>query len=104
MEKSAPLFVPLRAEHFRAFAAGTKTIEWRKFGKRFNDRTLWLKRPVTLSNGYSGDRLFGKIILLQFAPAEEVGPDALAIYKRRDLLVGIHIKLVSLKPQRPTRP
>jgi hypothetical protein len=65
MEKSAPLFVPLRAEHFRAFVAGSKTVEWRKFGPRYNDRTLWLKRPVVLSNGYSGERLFGRIVQLE---------------------------------------
>jgi hypothetical protein len=102
-DKSPPLFVPLRAEFFRAFADGTKTVEWRKFGPRFNERTLFVGRRVTLSNGYSGERLFGRIVQLEFAPAERVGPLALLLYKPRDLLVGLHVKLVDFKPQRPMR-
>jgi hypothetical protein len=103
MDKTPPLYVPLKAEYFRAFVEGRKTVEWRKHGPRYNERTLYVGRKITLSNGYNGARLYGSIVRLEFAPAEKVGPEALAIYKRRDLLVGIHVKLISLKPQLPLR-
>lgn len=47
-----PLFVPLKAKHFDAFAAGQKWIEFRPYGPRWNERTCTLWRPVTLSRGY----------------------------------------------------
>jgi hypothetical protein len=102
MDKTPPLFVPLRAEYFRAFAEGSKTVEWRKFGPRFNDKTLYRGRSITLSNGYSGARLYGRITALELKPAEAV-PHVGTIYKPKDLLVGIHVKLISLKPQPPQR-
>lgn len=99
MSEQSPLFIPLRAEYFRAFADGIKTVEWRKLGRGFSVKTLIVGRRVTLSNGYSGQRLDGRITSLEFAPAQAVGPAALTIYKPDDLLVGIHIKLDSFKPR-----
>jgi len=98
MNDRPPLFVPLRAEYFREFAAGTKNVEWRKIGPRFNERTLYKGRAITLSNGYSGARLYGRVVRLEFAAASTV-PNATSIYKPSDLLVGIHIKLTSRRPQ-----
>jgi hypothetical protein len=103
MDKTPPLFLPLKAEYFRAFVEGRKSIEWRKLGKRYNERTLFVGRKVTLSNGYSGARLYGSIVRLEFSVAEKVGPDALALFTPRQMLAGIHVKLISLKPQLPQR-
>jgi hypothetical protein len=101
-DKSPPLFLALRSVHFQAFADGNKTVEWRKWGPRFNDRTLRVGRRVTLAHGYSGARLFGRIVKLEFQPALFVrDDDVMSIYKPGDMLVGIHLKLVTLKPQRP---
>lgn len=99
MNEQRPVFLPLRAEFFRAFAAGTKTVEWRKFGPRFNERTLWVGKRVTLSNGYSRDRLTGRIVQLEFSLARKV-EGALSIYKPSDTLVGIHIKVDGVTPRR----
>ncbi len=103
MDKTPPLYVPLKAEYFRAFAEGKKTVEWRKLAGKFNERTCYVGRKVTLSNGYSGARLYGHIVKLEFAVAEKVGREALALFKRREMLVGIHVKLLSLTPQPPQR-
>lgn len=57
-----PLFVPLRAEFFDAFAAGVKTDELRRYGPRWNERTCVVGRPVILSRGYGRSRrLTGRV-------------------------------------------
>lgn len=52
-----PLFIPLKTEWFRAFERGTKKTEFRLYGPRWNESTVIPGRPVTLSHGYSGDRI-----------------------------------------------
>jgi hypothetical protein len=56
-----PLFIPLKREHFEAFASGTKRHEWRRHGPGWNAGTCWIGRPLVLSLGYSGPRLSGKV-------------------------------------------
>jgi|TARA_R110000824_G_scaffold86938_1_gene214667 hypothetical protein len=46
------LFIPLRSEYYEAFVAGTKTVEYRKYGPRWNEKTCLVGRGVTISNGY----------------------------------------------------
>lgn len=47
-----PLFIPLRKEYYTAFLDGSKDTEMRPFGKRWNNKTCYPGRPVTLSMGY----------------------------------------------------
>lgn len=47
-----PLFIPLRGEYYDAFAAGTKTEEFRRAGRGWNATTCAIGRSVTLSRGY----------------------------------------------------
>jgi hypothetical protein len=47
-----PFFIPLHTEHFEAFKNGSKTIEFRIYGARWNERTCTVGRVVTLSKGY----------------------------------------------------
>ncbi len=53
---SKPLFIPLNAEYFEEFEAGRKTREFRVYGPRWNERTCFPGRPVTLSYGYGKQR------------------------------------------------
>lgn len=46
------LFIPLCTEWFRAFEAGTKNIEYREYGARWNERTCRIGRAAVLSHGY----------------------------------------------------
>jgi len=65
-----PLFIPLKAEYYRDFACGMKTIEYRLYGPRWNERTCKPGRPVTLSLGYGKrERLHGRVAGLRCAPA-----------------------------------
>lgn len=47
-----PLFIPLMAKYYDAFAAGTKDTEYRILGDRWNRDTCLVGRPVVLSRGY----------------------------------------------------
>ena len=58
-----PLFIPLKAEFYDAFLAGTKTTEHRRNGPRWNAKTCPVGRRVVLSKGYGkGNRVMGTII------------------------------------------
>lgn len=52
-----PLFIPLRAEWFEAFLAGTKDTEYRAYGPRWNERTCAIGRRAVLARGYGHPRL-----------------------------------------------
>jgi hypothetical protein len=58
-----PLFIPLKTEYFEAFKNGTKCVEYRRAGKRWNAQTCVIGRPVVLSKGYGRQhRLAGTVI------------------------------------------
>jgi hypothetical protein len=59
----APLFVPLKAEWFDAFANGSKQWEHRMEKRQWNVRQVVVGRRVTLSRGYGAHaRLTGTIV------------------------------------------
>jgi hypothetical protein len=59
MTTEKPLFIPLKTEYFDAFAAGTKTDEYRRLDQRWNARTCAIGRRV---KGYGkAHRLTGTI-------------------------------------------
>lgn len=74
-----PLFVPLKTDWFRAFQSGAKTVEFRRYGPRWNETTCVVGRDITLSLGYSGPRLYGVIRKFHRIASRAV-PEATAIY------------------------
>lgn len=75
------LFLPLNTEHFRSFAAGTKTHEFRPEGPRWNQRTCRIGRGVVVSRGYSTpDRMNGRISSYETIPFEQAPEAYLRIY------------------------
>lgn len=57
-----PMFIPLKAEYFDAFADGSKREELRRYGPRWNERTCSVGRQVVLSKGYGKQsRMAGRI-------------------------------------------
>ena len=66
------LFLPLRKIYFEAFANGEKTEEYRLYGPRWNERVCAIARPVTLSCGYSGQRLYGAVSGFRTLPVRQV--------------------------------
>jgi len=76
-----PLFVPLKRAHYAAFADGNKSEEFRRYGKRWNEKTCLIGRPVTLSMGYgTASRLTGRIIGFRKSKAPCLLPEWRSIY------------------------
>lgn len=85
-----PLFVPLKTRYFRAFESGAKTTEYRLAGPRWNERSCWIGRPVTLSHGYSGSRLYARVASVERIPASALtDPDP---YQPTDELIAIALE------------
>ena len=62
MSEIKPLFIPLKAEYYEAFANGSKVDELRCYGPRWNEETCKPGREVVLSKGYGKQaRLKGKV-------------------------------------------
>lgn len=62
MTQPKPLFIPLKTAYYEQFKDGTKTIEYRKYSPRWNERTCRVGRWVTLSRGYgTRERMPGRI-------------------------------------------
>lgn len=59
------LFIPLKKMHFESFIDGSKRTEYRLYGPRWNERTIFPGRAVTLSLGYSGKRMTAKVLRLR---------------------------------------
>lgn len=60
-QKGIDAFIPLAADPFNQFKAGTKTHELRRYEKRWRAELFPIGRKVTLSLGYSGERLYGAV-------------------------------------------
>jgi hypothetical protein len=91
-EEMKPLFIPLKTQWFRAFESGAKTIEYRPYGPRWNEKTLHAGRRATISHGYRGERLGRVITHWERRGADKVPPEALAIYPGRTEFVAIYLK------------
>lgn len=76
-----PLFVPLKAEFYHAFVAGSKTIEYRKYGKRWNEKTCPPGRRVTISNGYGKrNRRSGVVSTFDVGDTDYLRRDWISVY------------------------
>lgn len=89
-----PLFVPLKREYFNEFLRGEKTVEYREYTKRWDERNCYIGRPVTLSLGYGKQhRVTGCITSYNVYHINEV-PQAKEVYGDRDIniaAIGIDI-------------
>lgn len=83
-----PLFIALRTEWYEAFRSGKKTVEYRRYGPSWNEKTCPPGRPVILSKGYSKhSRMTGRITKFQRKVMDT------EIYGRGVLIACIHIEL-----------
>jgi hypothetical protein len=88
-----PVFVVLRTEHWVDFRDRRKSVEWRAWGERWNDRTITPGRTVILSKGYTRTRLHGVVFNVQRV-SRLLAPDAaLAIYPDVEAFCAIEIEL-----------
>ncbi|CAM3780893.1 hypothetical protein [Litorimonas haliclonae] len=84
MTERKPLFVPLKTKYYEQFEAGVKVSEMRPYGPRWNERTCFVGRPVTLSKGYGKqNRISGVITRFRRTTPEHLGAaqnDWIAVY------------------------
>ncbi len=93
-----PLFIPLKAEYFDAFAAGTKQDELRRYGPRWNERVCWIGRPVVLSRGYGRQhRLVARIASFKRQPGTTFGSTYRASIERLYGTLDLDIACIGLK-------
>ena len=52
VDSSPALFIPLKTEYYEAFCDGSKTVECRKYGKGWNEKTCTIGKKVVISKGY----------------------------------------------------
>jgi hypothetical protein len=90
-----PLFVPLRTEWFAAFRSGSKRVEWRAYGPRWNRQVAHRGRDITLSHGYSGARLHGTVVRTRRVSANHAPAGARALYPDATHFCAIHVVLDS---------
>ncbi len=88
-----PLFVSLRTQWFHAFRDGSKRIEWRAYGGRWNRQTAHRGRRITLSLGYSGSRLLGSIVTARRVSASNAPAAAREIYPTAQYFLAIQVCL-----------
>ena len=87
-----PLFLPLRREHFAAFADGSKTTEWRRWGPTWNEK-IEPGREITLSCGYRGARLHGVVVRVERVERDGAPEGARAIYREAEAFCSIAISI-----------
>ena len=92
-----PLFIPLRKQWFEAFASGAKTTEFREYGPRWNERTCVVGRKVTLSCGYNGRRLRGRVVSFRRERITVKLPGFVEIYGAKATAACIGIAIEDLK-------
>ena len=88
-----PLFIALRSEYFYAFRNKSKTEEFRKYGRGWNEKTCELGRAVVLSKGYGkGCRIHG--VITGFEKREMSSPEWLACYGKPGIAACIRIEVL----------
>ena len=81
-----PLFVPLKREYFDAFASGAKRTEYRLYGPRWHEGTVFPGRDVTLALGYTRKRMSAKV-----AGLRKVKNNITDIYPKGAVLAAIDL-------------
>lgn len=88
--KDKALFIPLLKKWFEKFRDGSKRIEYRVHGPRWNKRVCYDGRAVVLANGYGWPRLTARIDHTRIIPAAKAPKAAREIFGDREL-IAIHV-------------
>lgn len=88
-----PLFIPLTERWFREFEAGTKTVEYRAYGPRWNETTCRIGRAAVLSLGYSkGTRMTKVVKGFRRVPRAEAPQSAREIFRGTEFMAAIELE------------
>lgn len=97
---ASPMFVPLMTRWFHAFATGRKRIEWRPYGPRWNHAVAVPGRPVVLSHGYSGARLFATIVRTRRVSRDRAPISARELFPTTQTFCAIHLEISAEMPSK----
>lgn len=87
-----PLFIPLKSAYYDAFVDGSKTVEYRRYGKGWNETTCKIGRRVVISKGYGKhNRRSG--VIVGFEKQEMSSPAWIDCYGEAGLAACIEIRL-----------
>ncbi|WP_131667393.1 hypothetical protein [Psychrobacter pygoscelis] len=78
-----PLFCPLKKEYFLQFKNNEKTVEYRAYGKQWNEKTCTIGRLMNLSLGYNGERILAVITNFTVININQAPQAAIDIYKHK---------------------
>jgi len=91
------LFIPLCAEPYEGFAAGTKVHELREYGPRWTAEVCAIGRAVTLSKGYGKqNRLSGVIVSYSRTPARFLSKGYQEAVKRHYGTLDIDVAVIGI--------
>lgn len=86
------IFIPLKTEYYEAFCDGSKTVEYRQYGPKWNERTCQVGRCVTISKGY-GKQNRRQGVVVGFTKCLMSSESWIACYSEPGLAACIEIKL-----------
>jgi hypothetical protein len=93
MQTKTALFIPLRTEWFRRFEDGSKSVEYRAYGPRWNERTCPVGRCAIISHGYgTRERLKRVVSRFQKLPRYMAPLGARQIYPDAPYIAAIHLE------------
>lgn len=92
-----PLFLALRSQYYQEFKMREKKIEYRRYGKGYNEETCPVGRRVLLSKGYSkAQRMTGVIVSFEVSDLPKEGDEWLDRFGDHEGPAAcIHIRLDS---------
>lgn len=90
----SPIFIPLSAKWFDAFEDGTKNIEYRRYGARWNERTCYVGREAILSRGYGKKRRLMGVISRFEIVGPEADPAILDVYPDGGRFAAIYVEIL----------
>lgn len=98
-----PMYLVLKREYFDAFAEGSKSIEYRRYGGQFTERVYFVGRRVVLATRYDRRALVmpARVTTFRIEPAIK-HPDMIEFYGGR-LAPGDQVALIGLEVLRSPR-
>ena len=97
------LRLPLKRIYYEEFLNGTKDVEFRRYGRLFNEQRFFIGRDVVLTYRYDNTGPFLATLVRQFQKALAIEhPEMLEFYS--DLKSDDPLALIHLKVLRPISP
>lgn len=86
------LFIPLKAEWFEKFRSDEKTVEYRAYGPRWNEKTCIIGRKAILAYGYGWPRLRMYVRSFKKLPRDKAPAVAREIFPNAKFIAAIGLR------------